>query len=63
MLPVSAPNTPVGAAQPKEYAQLNRELMDVAFVDEPIQCEGGVCDKLKQQYHFADRKDWTAANK
>lgn len=62
MLPVTAADAPVGNAVAKEYAELNRDLMDVAFVDDPIQCEGDVCDTLRQQYHFGERKDWTEAN-
>ncbi|KLT43587.1 hypothetical protein CC85DRAFT_272298 [Cutaneotrichosporon oleaginosum] len=62
VLPVSPPSSPVGAPEMREYASLNKQLLDAAFVDEPIQCEGDVCNELREQYHFADRKDWTAAN-
>ncbi|BEJ14671.1 hypothetical protein CspHIS471_0404380 [Cutaneotrichosporon sp. HIS471] len=62
VLPVSKPGNPVGAPQMEEYADLNAKLMDVAFVDDPIQCEGEVCDTLREQYRFAERKDWTTAN-
>jgi hypothetical protein len=62
VLPVSPRGTPVGTPQAQEYAALNAKLMDVAFVDDPIQCEGAVCDTLRTDYHFAGRKDWTAAN-
>ncbi|GMK58662.1 hypothetical protein CspeluHIS016_0601040 [Cutaneotrichosporon spelunceum] len=62
VLPVTPAGAPVGAAHAQEYAALNKKLLDVAFVDEPIQCERGGCETLLEQYHFADRKDWTAAN-
>lgn len=44
-------------------AELNGDLVDVAFVDEPIQCEQETCDELKETYQFADRIDFSQGNK
>ena len=54
--------TPIGLAQVKSLGELNEELVDVAFVDEPIQCDQEVCDDMKKIYHFDERVDWAHGN-
>nr|XP_018267302.1 uncharacterized protein I303_01287 [Kwoniella dejecticola CBS 10117]OBR89460.1 hypothetical protein I303_01287 [Kwoniella dejecticola CBS 10117] len=56
------PNKPVGAPRNTPLSQLNAELMDVAFVDEAIQCDRHVCRQIQEGYKFAGRKDWSQGN-
>jgi hypothetical protein len=61
--PLTQQLQPVGAPRNRTWTDLNDQLMDVAFVDEPIQCDPGVCKTLKKHYIFAERKDWSQANR
>ena len=60
--PKGDPQTPVGEPELHPFSSLNSELTDVAFVDEPIQCDAKTCASLKENYHFAGRRNWTEAN-
>jgi hypothetical protein len=62
VLPLKPLNKPVGAPHNQPLIQLNRDLMDVAFVDEPIQCEPEECVKVKGEYKFGTRLNWAQAN-
>ncbi|WVR05878.1 hypothetical protein IAU60_002904 [Kwoniella sp. DSM 27419] len=59
-LPVLDPST----AQPvdKPLGRLNDEMMDVAFVDEAIQCDEHVCRTIEKDYKFGERKNWDQGN-
>lgn len=57
----SAPSAPVGNPVTRSYRDLNGRLMNVAFVDDPIQCEEPTCTELKE-YRFASRLDWAQGN-
>ncbi|WOO78997.1 Beta-1,2-xylosyltransferase 1 [Vanrija pseudolonga] len=53
----------VGHPVQKDLSKLNDQLMDVAFVDTPIQCEPkALCDQISKEYKFGDRMTWVAAN-
>nr|XP_019015081.1 uncharacterized protein I206_01169 [Kwoniella pini CBS 10737]OCF53862.1 hypothetical protein I206_01169 [Kwoniella pini CBS 10737] len=56
------PNKPVGAPRNTPLSQLNAELMDVAFVDQAIQCDQDVCYQIQEGYKFAGRKTWSQGN-
>ncbi|WVW82295.1 hypothetical protein I302_104301 [Kwoniella bestiolae CBS 10118] len=56
------PNKPVGEPQNLPLSQLNAELMDVAFVDEAIQCDPKICRRVQAGYKFGARKDWSQGN-
>ncbi|WVQ82763.1 hypothetical protein IAT38_004895 [Cryptococcus sp. DSM 104549] len=62
LLPASPATTPVGAAQDSPLADLNAKLMDVAFVDEAIQCDEAVCKEVQKGYKFGSRKNWAEGN-
>lgn len=62
MLPLKSAGEPVGKPELKEFAKLNSDLMDISFVEEAIQCEGKACQQLRDQFHFADRMQFTEAN-
>lgn len=53
---------PVGEAELVQLAQLNTDLMDIGFVDEPIQCDPAECKEVKAKYAFKSRKTWDEAN-
>ncbi|OCF73807.1 hypothetical protein I204_05651 [Kwoniella mangroviensis CBS 8886] len=56
------PNKPVGEPHNVPLSQLNAELMDVAFVDEAIQCDPKVCRRVQAGYKFGSRMDWSQGN-
>lgn len=60
---VSDPSRPVGVPRDTALSQLNADLVDVGFVDEPIQCDPEVCAEVKQNYKFVERKDWSQCNR
>jgi len=62
VLPVVDMSTPIGLAQAKSLGELNEDLVDVAFVDEPIQCDKEICDDMKKIYHFGERVNWAHGN-
>lgn len=62
VLPVHHSKKPLGDARTRSLSELNADLVDVAFVDEPIQCDKGVCDDMKKMYHFGDRVNWQQGN-
>lgn len=45
-----------------QLSELNNELVDVGFVDEPIQCDPEVCADVRKNYKFAGRKTWDEGN-
>lgn len=53
----------IGAPAKQQWFDLNTRMMDVAFVDDPIQCEESTCERIRNEYKFAERKDWVASNK
>ncbi len=53
---------PVGQPDHFRVSELNEVLMDVAFVDEPIQCDQKVCQEMQEVFTFGDRKDWAQGN-
>nr|XP_031859158.1 uncharacterized protein CI109_005353 [Kwoniella shandongensis]KAA5526230.1 hypothetical protein CI109_005353 [Kwoniella shandongensis] len=62
MLDITPPNAPVGSPRDTPLSQLNADLMDVAFVDEAIQCDEKVCEVVQGRYTFGERKDWSQGN-
>jgi hypothetical protein len=60
------PNTQLGRAvgltREVPMDELNEDMMDIAFVDEPIQCEPETCAKVKHGYKFGDRMTWDESN-
>jgi hypothetical protein len=62
LLDVTPDNAPVGPPRKTLIDRLNTELMDVAFVDEPIQCDPEICEIVKETYAYKGRKDWNAGN-
>lgn len=62
VLPLTPLHKAVGAPHNQPLAQLNAELMDVAFVDEPIQCAPTECAQVKGAYKFGTRLNWAQAN-
>ncbi|GFZ43509.1 hypothetical protein JCM24511_01229 [Saitozyma sp. JCM 24511] len=62
LLDVTPDNAPVGAPRQTLIDRLNTDLMDVAFVDEPIQCDPEICEIVKETYAYKGRKDWKAGN-
>ena len=62
ILPIVKAQSSVGHANDIEVSRLNGELVDVAFVDEPIQCDKEVCEDMRKMYHFGGRKDWSEGN-
>ncbi|KAK8865940.1 hypothetical protein IAR55_001089 [Kwoniella newhampshirensis] len=62
MLDITSPSDPVGMAKDTPLAQLNADLMDVAFVDQAIQCDKKVCAIVEQNYKFGGRKNWKEGN-
>ena len=59
---ISDPLESVGSPRDTALSQLNADLVDVAFVDEPIQCDPKVCAEIEKDYKFGARKDWTEGN-
>ncbi|WWC86254.1 uncharacterized protein L201_001127 [Kwoniella dendrophila CBS 6074] len=53
---------PVGKPNNIPLNNLNDHLMDVAFVDQAIQCDSNVCKQVEQDYKFGSRKDWSQGN-
>lgn len=63
MLKLTSRGEAVGHPVQKDLSKLNSQLMDVAFVDNPIQCEPkALCDQLSKEYKFGNRMTWVAAN-
>jgi hypothetical protein len=62
LLDVTPDNAPVGPPRKTLIDRLNADLMDVAFVDEPIQCDPEICEIVKETYAYKGRKDWNAGN-
>lgn len=62
VLPNTTPGRAVGLAHETPMDELNEDMMDIAFVDEPIQCEPETCAKVKNGYKFADRMTWDETN-
>lgn len=63
VLPLSPPASPVGKSEELSLRILNRDIMDVGFTDEPIQCEADLCEFIKETYTYKGRKDWVSTNK
>ena len=59
---VSDPLRPVGKPRDTALSQLNADLVDVGFVDEPIQCDPEVCLEVKKNYKFVERKNFSQCN-
>lgn len=62
VLPLTPLHKPVGTPHNVPLAELNSELMDVAFVNEPIQCDPTECARIKKEYKYGERKDWQSSN-
>ncbi|KAL7419480.1 hypothetical protein Q5752_006318 [Cryptotrichosporon argae] len=60
--PVPPPSTAIGGPEQNPWADLNAALVDVGFVDEPIQCDSEVCDVVRKAYAFKERKTWAEGN-
>lgn len=61
--PLKPPLEATGPPRDRKWTELNDQLMDVAFVDDPIQCDPKVCAVLARDYVFAERKDWSQGNR
>lgn len=61
-MPVTNEFAAVGQPRTMELAELNHELMDIGFVDEPIQCDPDECAEIKSKYAFKGRKSWKESN-
>lgn len=61
--PLTSPGEPVGQPIDRSYSGLNRELLDVAFVEKPIQCAEKDCEILQNEYRWEERMTWPEANK
>jgi len=61
--PLTKLREPVGKPQRQSWADLNSRLMNVAFVDDPIQCDEELCETLMENYYFAERVDWAQGNR
>lgn len=49
------------ASREMKVRKLNEQLMDMAFVGEPLACEGGACEELKEMFDFKAPMDWRTA--
>lgn len=56
---VPGPLQAVGAPLDTPLSQLNSDLVDVAFVDEAIQCDPPVCKEIGRDYKFGGRRIWS----
>ena len=56
------PQTPIGKPQDTLMSELNADLVDAGFVDEPIQCDNELCAVVKEEYAFKGRKNWSEGN-
>jgi hypothetical protein len=43
-------------------SMLNPDLVDVAFVDDPIQCSPDECARVRANYRFGKRVTWKEGN-
>lgn len=59
---VPEPLKAVGSPRDTALSELNADLVDVAFVDEAIQCDSELCEEIGKEYKFGVRKDWAAGN-
>jgi hypothetical protein len=62
VLPNTQAGRAVGLTREIPLDELNEDMMDIAFVEEPIQCEPETCAKLKNGYKFGERMTWDDSN-
>jgi hypothetical protein len=62
VLPLTPLHKPVGTPHNHPLSELNADLMDVAFVDEPIQCSPAECAQIKKEYRYGGRVNWVQGN-
>lgn len=60
--PLTGPGEPVGKPVDRSYSGLNKNLLDVAFVETPIQCAPKDCATLQEDYRWEERMNWADAN-
>ncbi|KAK0482416.1 glycosyltransferase family 90 protein [Armillaria novae-zelandiae] len=47
---------PVGKGESVQKARYGPAMLDIAFSDDPVQCEPNVCEELKKMYEFTRRR-------
>ena len=52
-----SPKDPVGKGVPYHLADVNRAMMNVSFVDHPIQCDEPTCQTLAKMFAFGNFMD------
>jgi len=55
-------NKPVGKPKKLPGWMLNRRLLDLSFTKEPIQCEPGICARLRSKFDFGGYVSQDEAN-